>query len=170
MSEECNTGAVPTEAVKLDKGKRRYSLIMPETLGLLLPPTCEIVAGERVRMAILQMAVAAHAKTAINMVAALESAIEEIKKAATARGISALEVLTLAMEHGADKPEYGRNNWKKGMAWSRLIDAGMRHGVAVLRAEEEDRDSGNHHLGNMLANIHMLLGMMTLGTGVNDIF
>ena len=82
-----------------------------------------------------------------------------------------LEVLSLtaqAMEYGIGK--YGRNNWKKGMEWSRLADAALRHLSAVLVGEDYfDEESGLSHLAHGLASLHMLLGNIDMKIGTNDL-
>ena len=79
-----------------------------------------------------------------------------------------LELTASAMEYGIKK--YGRNNWKKGMEWSRLLDAALRHFVAAALGEEEDEESGLPHIALGLASLHMLLGNVDLGIGENDLY
>jgi len=153
------------KAVKLDQGKRKLSLIHPSTMGIML------TAGKKDRLkdAIYHLSEAAHANDDGDFIAftyqALAGIISHIGDETTA-----LELMTVAMEYGANKPEYGRNNWKKGMEWSRLIDAAQRHGLAVLAGEDVDKDSGNPHVAHMLASIHMLLGNHAMKVGTNDIY
>src|SRR5437899_3061811 len=45
---------------------------------------------------------------------------------------------------GAKK--YAAHNWRKGMAWSRLGDAAMRHLLAWLDGEDVDPETGLSHL------------------------
>ena len=99
-----------------------------------------------------------------------EGVIEPAGGAALLRLGQSIEQLAIAMEYGEAKPEYGRNNWKKGMQWSRYLDAAMRHGLKILAGEAVDPDSGNRHVAHMLGSIHMFIGNMALGVGENDIF
>lgn len=78
-----------------------------------------------------------------------------------------MRLTCLAMEYGITK--YGRNNWKKGMAWSRLLDAALRHFVAAALGEEDDPESGLPHVAHGLASLHMLQGSVDWGLGVNDL-
>ena len=166
MSEECNTGAVPTEAVKLDKGKPKLSLIHPSVLGYML--TAKTSTQMPIRNAMMSLSAGAHAPTREEFEAHVIAAFSQVITYCGENRI-ALELMTRAMEYGANKPEYGRNNWKKGMNWSRLIDAALRHGLDILDGDEIDADSGNPHVAHMLASIHMLLGSFALGAGTNDI-
>ena len=156
-----------TVAVKLDNGKPKLSLIHPSTMrALLISGRKEL---DKIKDAICCLSEAAHAKDDAAFIAYTYQALSDIVAYVEGEQ-SAIRLLTVAMEYGANKPEYGRNNWKKGMEWSRLIDAAQRHGLAMLRGEEIDQESGNHHAGHMLASIHMLIGMKHLKVGTNDLY
>ena len=155
-------------AVKEDEGKRKISLIIPEMLDILLPVN-DSPAQVFARKGILELAKAAHAKERTDLIIHLNEAIC-CGKMMCQFDTDAVKFTCLAMEYGANKPEYGRNNWKKGMEWSRLVDAGLRHGLAILEGEEIDQDSGNPHVAHMLASIHMLLGNHALNVGTNDLY
>jgi hypothetical protein len=65
-------------------------------------------------------------------------------------------VASLAFLDGALK--YGRANWRvAGVRASIYIDAAKRHLVAWFEGEENDPDSGVHHLGHALACIGILI-------------
>jgi len=155
------------KAVKLDQGKRQYSLIIPQMMEIMLPKMDKNSDGYWIREAILELSRAAHKNNMGDVLMHCHGAIEGLRIHVGSEKI--LDELTKAMEHGAKKPEYGRNNWKQGMEWSRLLDAGMRHGIAILRGEDIDQDSGNTHLAHMLGSIHMLMGNIELGVGTDDI-
>lgn len=172
---ECSTlspivKTVPVEikavAAKLDSGKPKLSLIHPAMMSILLK---DIKEAPLIKYAMILLAEVAHCKDEDVFDAYVEGAVMQIMSYVEG-GVSALKLVTTAMEYGANKPEYGRNNWKKGMEWSRLIDAAQRHGLAILRGEEIDQESGNHHAGHMLASIHMLIGMKHLEVGTNDLY
>jgi hypothetical protein len=55
---------------------------------------------------------------------------------------------------GADK--YGRGNWEKGIVYSRLFSACLRHLWAWWRGEELDPETGLSHLDHAAANIAFL--------------
>jgi len=153
-------------AVKHDSGKRRLSLIHPSVLIHLLPKR---TGHQMIEAAMLNLSEAAHAKDQGEFIQELLDAMMDIRNYAGG-GKDALELMAKAMEYGADKPEYGRNNWKKGMAWSRLLDAALRHGLDILNGEDVDTDSGNSHLAHMLGSVHMLLGNYDMRIGTNDIY
>ena len=73
-----------------------------------------------------------------------------------------------AMEYGIVK--YGRNNWKQGMEWSRLLDAAIRHFTKASLGVEADEESGLLHTAHGLASLHMLLGCIADNVGKNDLF
>ncbi|NCC83986.1 MAG: hypothetical protein EOM03_07655 [Clostridia bacterium] len=154
-------------AVKLDQGKRQYSLIIPQMMELVLPRLTEDADSNGVVNAVLELSKAAHKNSPGDMLICCHNAVEHLKGLKFNDGGSVLDELTMAMEYGIAK--YDRNNWKKGMEWSRLLDAGMRHGIAILRGEDIDPDSGNTHLAHMLGSIHMLIGNIELGVGTDDI-
>ena len=155
------------QAVKLDSGKRKLSLIFPTMLGILIKTDNPKLSP--ISDAMENLSLAAHAEDKDDMYACLEEAIADISRYLAGGKIEAIEQIAVAMEYGEAKPEYGRNNWKKGMEWSRYLDAAMRHGLKILAGEAVDPDSGNRHVAHMLASIHMLIGNMALGVGKNDI-
>ena len=155
-------------AVKLDSGKRKLSLIVHAMLQHLVKTDNPKLSP--ISDAMENLSLAAHAESTDEICACLEEAIADISRYLAGGKIEAIEQLAIAMEYGEAKPEYGRNNWKKGMEWSRYLDAAMRHGLKILAGEAVDPDSGNRHVAHMLASIHMLVGNMALGVGKNDIF
>lgn len=56
---------------------------------------------------------------------------------------------------GASK--YSAWNWAKGMAWSRLIDAALRHIYAYADGETNDPESGLNHLAHARCCLGFLL-------------
>lgn len=63
-----------------------------------------------------------------------------------------------ALTYGANK--YGRYNFKKGIEYTRLSAACMRHLTAFLEGEDIDSESGNHHVHHALASLAMLADMI----------
>lgn len=61
------------------------------------------------------------------------------------------EILT----YGADK--YDPHNWTKGLAYSRLQSAALRHLMAWQSGEDNDPESGYSHLAHAACSIMMLL-------------
>jgi hypothetical protein len=58
-----------------------------------------------------------------------------------------------ALAHGAEK--YGTHNFRKGLSYSRLLDATERHGKLELAGIEKDRDSGLPHWAHAAASLAM---------------
>jgi hypothetical protein len=71
-----------------------------------------------------------------------------------------------AFTYGANK--YGVHNFKKGLEWSRLIDAALRHVYAFKDGEDLDTESGCNHLGNAIANLAMLLDQFESRKDLDD--
>jgi hypothetical protein len=73
------------------------------------------------------------------------------------------------MAHGADK--YGRDNWRGGMSWSRLIDAALRHITAFADGEDIDNGeggTGESHLANARCCLAFLIEYMEYELGEDD--
>ena len=59
------------------------------------------------------------------------------------------------LTYGARK--YEDRNWEKGMSWSRLYGATLRHLFAWWRGEDKDPESDLSHLAHAACNIMFLL-------------
>lgn len=59
----------------------------------------------------------------------------------------ALEQIALVLEFGRRK--YAAHNWRKGIRFSRLIAAALRHTLAILRGEDTDPESGLPHAAHL---------------------
>ena len=81
--------------------------------------------------------------------------------------IEALELMSQALAYGAKK--YGRSNFKKGHAFSRTLDAAMRHLAAIASGEFTDAESGNPHLAHALASLAMLAHAMKHHPELDDL-
>ncbi len=78
----------------------------------------------------------------------------------------AIKETAKAFTFGADK--YGQHNYRKGIAYTRLIDAAMRHILAFADGENNDPESGNSHLGHASANLAMLMDMFERRKDLDD--
>ena len=67
----------------------------------------------------------------------------------------AIEAIGQAFTHGAGK--YGDHNWRRGIDFSRLYGATLRHLNAFWAGEDIDADSGLPHLALAGAEICMLM-------------
>jgi hypothetical protein len=70
------------------------------------------------------------------------------------------------LAYGAKK--YAEHNYLKGMAWTRLIGAALRHCFSWLRGEDIDPESGLPHLSHALASIAMLIETIDRKKGTDD--
>ena len=78
----------------------------------------------------------------------------------------ALEYEAQALMYGANK--YGRDNYKLGMEYTRLLDATLRHIYAFREKEDDDPESSLSHLGHARANLAMLIYYVENEIGTDD--
>lgn len=67
----------------------------------------------------------------------------------------ALEEISKVLSFGASK--YGRNNWKKGIEYTRLLDASLRHLYAYSEKQDNDPESGISHVAHAACNLLFIL-------------
>ena len=65
-----------------------------------------------------------------------------------------LEEFARVFMYGTKK--YSRDNWRKGMKWSRMYSSAMRHIIAFWKGEELDVESGLPHLVQAAWNLMAL--------------
>jgi hypothetical protein len=53
--------------------------------------------------------------------------------------------------------KYSPNNWRLGIAWSRVIGAVLRHIFAWMRGQTYDPETGINHLAHAMCGIMFLL-------------
>lgn len=71
-----------------------------------------------------------------------------------------------AMTYGAKK--YADHNYRKGMAWGRLLAAALRHLVAWGSGQDDDPESGLPHLAHATACLLMLRDAEIHRLGTDD--
>ena len=69
---------------------------------------------------------------------------------------------------GAQK--YAAHNWRKGMKWSRLGDAALRHLLAWIDGEDVDPETGLSHLAHLRCCAGFLIEYQAAGLGDDDRF
>ena len=67
----------------------------------------------------------------------------------------AMEELAKVLTFGAKK--YASNNWRKGIAWTRILGAALRHIFAYLGGETYDKETGLSHIAHALCELMFLL-------------
>lgn len=70
----------------------------------------------------------------------------------------ALEEIAQVLAFGAKK--YDAHNWRKGIQYSRLLDAALRHLYAFADGEDTDPESGLSHVAHAGCCVVFLLGML----------
>lgn len=80
--------------------------------------------------------------------------------------VDALEAISEVLTYGANK--YADRNWEKGMAWSRVYGALLRHLWAWFRGEEKDPESGHHHLHHVGCCVLFLISYNLRKVGEDD--
>jgi hypothetical protein len=68
---------------------------------------------------------------------------------------------------GAQK--YGRGNYRKGFAWSRALDALLRHATAISGGEFRDPETGEHHAAHIRCCAAMLIYFFEHNIGEDDL-
>jgi hypothetical protein len=81
---------------------------------------------------------------------------------------SALDEEAAVFGFGAKK--YDAHNWRKGMPWSRLISAAMRHLVDFNDGQDFDKESGLHALAHVRACCGFLIEYMVTHPELDDRF
>lgn len=77
-----------------------------------------------------------------------------------------IEAIAAVLDFGAKK--YGARNWEKGMSWSRVYGALLRHMLAWQRGENDDPETGLSHLWHAGCCIMFLVHFEKTGTGTDD--
>lgn len=70
------------------------------------------------------------------------------------------------LRFGAEK--YAAHNWRKGMHWSRMIDAALRHLFAFADGEDDDVESGISHLAHAKCCLSFLIEYLTTHPDLDD--
>lgn len=78
----------------------------------------------------------------------------------------ALEQIANVLAFGAKK--YAKHNWRKGLEYSRLLDAALRHLLAFADGEDNDPESGLSHIAHAGCCVMFLLWMSRNRTDLDD--
>jgi len=78
----------------------------------------------------------------------------------------AVRAIVKVLAFGASK--YEERNWEKGMSWSRVYAALLRHLLAWYEGENKDPETGYSHLAHAGCCILFLLAYELRGVGADD--
>ncbi len=78
----------------------------------------------------------------------------------------ALEEIAAVLTFGAAK--YDPDNWRKGMAYRRVLSAALRHCSAWMRGEDNDPETGLSHLAHAACSLMFLITYEKTNTGTDD--
>ena len=78
-----------------------------------------------------------------------------------------LEPMVRVLEYGVKK--YARNNWKKGMPATQIIESMLRHTFKLLEGELVDPESGIEHIGHIQCNALFLSYVLSEKPEFNDL-
>ena len=70
------------------------------------------------------------------------------------------------LTYGARK--YDEHNWRRGIKYSRLYDAALRHLLAFIDGEDTDQESGLPHLAHAACELLMLMEMGRIHPNLDD--
>lgn len=79
---------------------------------------------------------------------------------------SAIEEEAMVLAFGAKK--YAADNWRKGFAYRRLIDAALRHMFAIADGEDYDPETGLLHAAHARCCLGFLIEHYKEGLGHDD--
>jgi len=78
----------------------------------------------------------------------------------------ALTEIAKVLTFGAEK--YDRGNWAKGLNYSRVISATLRHLNAYNAGEDKDPESGMSHIAHAACNLTFLLHFIKHNPELDD--
>lgn len=82
--------------------------------------------------------------------------------------ISSKALVQLARVLGVGAAKYQPNNWRGGIAYSRLIGAMLRHIAAFNDGEDVDPESGISHIAHAMCNCMFLLEQLQTRPDLDD--
>lgn len=78
----------------------------------------------------------------------------------------ALEQIAEVLTFG--KKKYAAHNWRKGISYSRLLGALLRHTFSYLKGEDKDPESGLSHLAHAGCCVMFLLELSVTRKDLDD--
>jgi hypothetical protein len=69
---------------------------------------------------------------------------------------------------GFGAKKYAAHNWRRGISFSRLLGAILRHTFAIMRGEDTDPESGLPHVDHLGCSVMFLSWMMKNRKDLDD--
>lgn len=82
--------------------------------------------------------------------------------------LSTKALIEIAKVMGKGKEKYGANNWKSGLAWSRVIGAAYRHLSSFNDGEDLDPETGLSHIAHLACCCMFLLEYIHTHPNLDD--
>ncbi len=84
--------------------------------------------------------------------------------------LSSIALMEMSKVATLGAKKYGPHNWRKGMKWSRILNAVMRHILQFQNSEDPDEESGVSHLAHAAWGLMALIEYQQTGCGTNDLY
>lgn len=84
--------------------------------------------------------------------------------------LSSIAIVEMAKVMTFGKKKYSANNWRGGIAWTRLLAAALRHVFAFSGGETKDPETGLSHLSHAMCCLMMLVEFQITRTDLDDRF
>lgn len=82
--------------------------------------------------------------------------------------LSSIALFKIAQVMTYGKKKYSANNWRGGLAWTRLLAAALRHIFAYLGGQDKDPETGLSHLAHASCCLMMLLEFEDTHVNLDD--
>lgn len=82
--------------------------------------------------------------------------------------LSSIALVEMAKVMGKGKEKYGAQNWRSGLAWSRVVGAAFRHISAFNDGEDKDPETGLSHIAHAACCCMFLLEYIARHPNLDD--
>lgn len=82
--------------------------------------------------------------------------------------LSSIGLLKIAEVMTYGKKKYSANNWRGGIAWTRVLSAAFRHLVAYIGGEDKDPETGFSHMAHLGCCVLFILEFEDTHSNLDD--